>query len=138
MFTYFDASDGKGVQMEWVFSFSFGSISSAMERSCFSKRKVQQSCHYLCYNFHKLNFNSLPLQMWEGPRCTTYSKSHPQKRRKDSFKYNQIGPQNANKRSMSKWDKCPIYFSIKQVFLAYLAGGCVLFHGFTPIQGRLT
>jgi hypothetical protein len=39
-----------------------------------------------------------------------------------------------NKRLMGKWDKCPIYYSIKQIFLTYLAGGCVLFHGFTPTK----
>lgn len=58
----------------------------------------------------------------------------PQKRRKDSFKSNQIGPQNANKRLMGKWDKCPIYYSINYFFFTYLAGGCVLFHGFTPTK----
>lgn len=35
---------------------------------------------------------------------------------------------------MGKWDKCPIYYSINYFFFTYLAGGCVLFHGFTPTK----
>jgi hypothetical protein len=108
-------------------------------RGVVSPKERSNNPTIICVNFHELNFNSLPLQMGRGSQMHNLFKIPPQKRRKDSSKSNQIGPQNANKmfykkneRLMGKWDKGTIYYSIKQFFLTYLAGGCVLFHGFTP------
>jgi hypothetical protein len=70
MSTYFDAN-GVSVFLFYQYQVQWRGVVSPKERS--------NNPAIICVNFHELNFNSLPLQMGERPRCITYSKSHPKR-----------------------------------------------------------
>ncbi len=112
-----------------------------MERGVVSPKERSNNPAIICVNFHELNFNSLPLQMGEGPRCTTYSKSHPKRGVKTPSNTIKLGlkmqTKCSTKQTKDQWangTSAPFITLLNKFFLTYLAGGCVLFHGFTPTK----